>query len=91
MRRTESIGMRVELKHFPFLARKLDSIVIIEGGTPTSRPGARARSQSAPVAPGYELKVSEEVVLGEETELNLIAGDIEEDGVGLEDLSENGV
>ena len=44
-----------------------------------------------PVAPGYELKVGEGVVLGEEAKLNLIAGDIEEDGIWLEDLSEDGV
>jgi hypothetical protein len=44
-----------------------------------------------PVAPGYELKVGEDVVLGEETELDLIAGNIEEDRFWLEDLPEDGV
>lgn len=83
--------MRVELKHFPFFARKLDLIIIIESRTPTSRPRPRARSQSAPVAPGYELKVGEYVMLGEETELYLITCDVEEGGIGLEDLSEDGV
>lgn len=83
--------MRVDLKYFPFLARKLDSIIIIEDGTPSSRARTRARSQSAPVAPGYELKVGEDVMLGKETELYLIAGDVEEGGAGLEDLSEDGV
>lgn len=83
LRRTELIGMRVELKYFPFFARKLDLIIIIESRTPTDRPRTRARSQSAPVAPGYELKVGEDVMLCEETEFDLIAGDVEEGGVGL--------
>lgn len=43
------------------------------------------------VAPGYALEVEEDVVLCEETELDLIAGDIEENWFGLEDLSEDGV
>lgn len=44
-----------------------------------------------PVAPGYALKVGEDVVLGEETELDLIAGNVEEAWFWLEDLSEDGV
>lgn len=44
-----------------------------------------------PVAPGYELEVGEDVMLCEETEFDLVAGDIEEDGFGLENLSEDGV
>lgn len=44
-----------------------------------------------PVVSGYELEVCEDVVLREETELDLVAGDIEEDRVRLEDLPEDGV
>lgn len=80
--------MRVELEHFPLFARKLDSIVVVQGRTFASR---GARSQSVPVVSGYELEVCEDVVLREETELDLVAGDIEEDRVRLEDLPEDGV
>lgn len=82
--------MGVELKHFPLLAGTLDAIVVVEGRTLTSRPRTGARSESVPVAPGYELKVCNDAMLCEETELDLVAGDIEESGIGLEDLSEDG-
>lgn len=83
--------MRVELKYIPLLAGTFDSIIVVEDRTLTTRPRPRARSQSVPVASGYELKVCKDVVLCEETELDLVAGDIEESGIGLEDLSEDGV
>lgn len=83
--------MRVELKHFPLLAGTLDSVIVVEDGTLAHRPRTRARSQSVPIAPGYELKVCKGRVLCKETELDLITSDTKEGGGGPEDLSKDGV
>ena len=83
--------MRVELEDFPLFVGTFNSIVVAKYRTLTSRPRAGARSLSVSIASGYKLKVCKTVVLCEKRELDLVAGNVKECRVWLEDLPEYGV
>lgn len=72
-RRTELVAVRVDLEDAPVVVGNLNLL--------------RAVLASIPVC--YRLEIVEDVVLCKDGELDVVGGDVEEGGVGVEDLAED--
>ena len=83
--------MRIDLEDAPLLIRDLDRLKHRNMCRSSFATGSRARPRALAILACYLLKDVELGVFCEETELDLIACDVEKGGAGLEDLLEDGV
>ena len=85
------IVVRIDLEDAPLLIRDLDRLKHRSMCRSSFATGSRARPRALAILACYLLKDVELGVFCEETELDLIASYVEEDGVGLEELANDGL
>lgn len=88
---TYLIVVRIDLEDTPLLVRDLDRLKHRSMLRHSFATGSRARPRALAILACYLLEDVEMGVLCEETELDLIASYVEERGVGLEELADDGL